>query len=145
MFTIRELCFSDYDKGVIELLSQLTIISKNKISKLRFNTFIRNLVKNHNHTIFVIEDKSQIIAIGTLLVELKLIHNFGKVGHIEDIVVHKNYRKKGIGAQMIEHLVKLAQLNGCYKTILDCDPKNEIFYKKCGFTQKGIEMSKYFE
>lgn len=145
MFLIREICYSDYDKGIIELLSQLTSISKDKIPKNKFNSYIQRLMRNNKHYIFVIEDTSQIIASGTLLIESKLIHNLGKVGHIEDIVIDKNYRKKGLGALIINHLIDLANKKECYKVILDCDIKNKLFYNKCGFKQKGIEMSYYFE
>lgn len=145
MFSIREICYSDYDKGIIELLSQLTTISIDKIPKNKFYSYIQTLMCNNNHYIFVIEDACQIIASGTLLIEFKLIHNLGKVGHIEDIVIDKNYRKKGLGALMINHLIDLANEKECYKVILDCDIKNQLFYNKCGFLQKGIEMSYYFE
>ena len=42
------------------------------------------------------------MATGTLLIEEKLLRNFGKVGHIEDIVIHLDFRKYGLGKKMIQ-------------------------------------------
>jgi glucosamine-phosphate N-acetyltransferase len=85
-----------------------------------------------------------IIGHGTLVVEKKLIHNISKVGHIEDVVIHKDCRGLNMGKKMIEHLMKVAEERGCYKVILDCDMKNVEFYVKCGLKPKGIEMARYF-
>lgn len=60
---------------------------------------IFNSLRKFNTYVIVIEDvlKSQIIAAGTLLVELKFLRGGGLVGHIEDIVTDKNYRGKKLG------------------------------------------------
>lgn len=141
---IRRLEIQDYNKGIVQLLSQLTTISKKQIKQSQFNDYIETLHRNKNHNVFVIEHKKKIIATGTLLIEHKLIHNLGEVGHIEDVVIDKDYRKQGIGLYIIGYLVKVSQVNGCYKAILDCDPKNEKFYEKCEFVKKGSQMSHYF-
>ena len=54
----------------------------------------------------MIEDtlNQKVIASGTVFVEEKLIRNYGKVGHIEDIVVSSKYRGYGLGKKMIELL-----------------------------------------
>ena len=79
------------------------------------------------------------------LIERKFIHENGLVGHIEDIVVHKEYRKMNFGLFIIEQLTYLGQVNGCYKILLDCSEKNVQFYEKCGYTRKGVEMARYIE
>ena len=55
-----------------------------------------------------------------------------KVGHVEDIVVHKDYRKLQFGRFIIEQLKHIGRETGCYKVILDCSEKNVPFYQKCG-------------
>ena len=32
----------------------------------------------------------------------------------------------------------------CYKVILDCSSDNVQFYKRCGFTEKEVQMVVYF-
>jgi len=38
-------------------------------------------------------------------VELKFLHSCHSVGHIEDIVISKEYRHVGLGKQLVERLV----------------------------------------
>lgn len=73
------------------------------------------------------------------------IHNRGKVGHIEEISIAKEHQKKGLGLKMLDALDLLAVAVGCYKNILNCGPRTEQFYIKCGYHNSGIEMSRYFE
>lgn len=77
--------------------------------------------------------------------ERKYVHENGLVGHIEDIVVHKEYRKLNFGRYIIDQLKHIGEQVGCYKIILDCSEKNVPFYEKCGFEKKGYEMAWYIE
>lgn len=91
----RHIESNDYYKDYLLLLEQLTIVEKEKINYEQFKIFVESL--SNNHIIIVIEDNNKIIGSGTLLIENKVIHNMGLVGHIEDIVIHNNYRKQGLG------------------------------------------------
>ena len=66
------------------------------------------------------------------------MRSLGLCGHIEDIVVDKSTRGKNLGKRIIELLKSIAQVNGCYKVILDCAEHNVPFYKKCGFNVKEV-------
>ena len=136
---IRKLNNNDFNQ-IITLLEQLTIVGY--VSQQDYNNFINSL--NENNMVYVIEINNIIVACGTLLIEPKLIHGCSKVGHIEDIVVDNNYRKQGYGLQIIQHLIKIAKNNDCYKIILDCDIKVQSFYEKSGFKEKNIQMALYF-
>lgn len=136
---IRRLVPEDYYKGYLDLLNQLTVT----------NTFVSyldffNQLNNINSDIFVIELDNKIVASGSILIERKFIRDFRSVGHIEDIVVDKNYRSKGLGKQIINYLTQYAKDNGCYKVILDCSKENVEFYTKCGYIDKGVCMGLYF-
>jgi glucosamine-phosphate N-acetyltransferase len=87
----------------------------------------------------------KILGTGTLIVEPKLIHGGKSVGHIEDVVVHPDYRKQGISGKIMEHLKRLAIQWNCYKIILDCAPSLKPVYEKSGFRQKSIQMAYYIE
>ena len=141
-FSIRHIDDTDIDNHYIQLLGQLTQIDS--LDKTQTFEFLRSLGKNH--AIFVIEDyeTNKVVASGTILIETKLIHNNGKIGHIEDIVVDKGYRGFGLGKLMIDHLSTYAKNQGCYKCILDCSEDNILFYEKCGYKLKGVQMSSYF-
>ena len=138
---IRNIEINDFNKGYLELLSQLSN-TINVESKNKFTDFIKKL--NQNHKIIIIEIDNKIVATGTLLIENKIIHNFSKVGHIEDIVVDTTTRGYGLGKIIINYLSDLAKENGCYKVILNCIETNIGFYEKCDFVKKEVQMVKYF-
>jgi glucosamine-phosphate N-acetyltransferase len=142
---IKNLECNDLYKSYITLLSQLSYCTTS-IKKKEWNDFFQDLQNNKHHFIFVIEDheKKQIIASITLLIENKVLRNFGKVGHIEDLVVDKNYRKLGLAQKLIEYCISISKTKyHCYKVILNCDESLKEFYKKFSFKQKNIEMSLY--
>jgi Acetyltransferases len=99
-----------------------------------FSSFIKNLADNNS--VFVIKDNRRIIATSTIIIEQKLIRSAGKVAHVEDVVIDKEYRGMSLGNRMINYCVDYAKSMGCYKIILDCDNKVKQFYEKCGFTNK---------
>ena len=143
-FSIRHIQENDIDDDYYRLLGQLTEINVESMEMQKTKDFIHGL--NENHCIYVIECDStnEIIATGTLFIEQKLIRNYGKVGHIEDIVVDKHWRGYGLGKYMIDHLGKESKKKGCYKCILDCADNNVGFYEKCSYVRKGAQMSLYF-
>ena len=144
MFSFRIIDKYDIDLEYFELLGQLTCVDLDKLDTNKTNAFYNQL--SNNHRVFVIEDsgRDKIIASGTLLIEPKLIRNYGKVGHIEDIVVSEKMRGFGLGKKMIYYLSDYAKSEGCYKCILDCSDENVGFYEKCSYVRKGSQMSLYF-
>lgn len=143
MEDIRELELEDYSKGVLELYEQNFDIDSSKIDKKDFSKYILNKRKS-NYKIFVIEYNFKIIGIASCFIEQKLIHNFGKVSHIEDVIIDKNFRNKGLGKKIIKKCIDYSKSNNCYKIILDCFEEKKEFYEKCGFSKKGCFMSLYF-
>lgn len=141
-YQINKLSKNDYHKGFLELLEQLTEVNPDSISYEMFCEHLDSITSD----IYVIKNisKNVIVASGSLLIEKKFIHGLSSVGHIEDIVVDCDYRGMGFGKQIVDYLVNKAKINGCYKVILDCSEQNVEFYKKCGFDEKGIEMTIYF-
>ena len=139
----RNLQKTDYNKNYLQLLQQLTIIDPDKISNELFSTFVDNL--SNKHQIYVIEDTKLNIIIGTItiLIEPKLIHTMGLVCHIEDIVVHEDFRGLKLSKKLINKGIDVAKNCGCYKIILDCNNVNIGLYEKCGFIHNGNQLSLY--
>lgn len=147
-YTLRRIQADDYELGALKVLQTLTTVGE--ISKQEFTTLINQWdtvkISNGLHYIYntiVIIDKSinEIVAIGSILIEEKLIHKCGLVGHIEDISVLENQQGKKLGLNLINELIKIGKSIGVYKIILDCDEKNVKFYEKCGLSTCGIEMN----
>lgn len=143
-FSLRALRLQDLGDNYFTLLGQLSVMDIEKMSADQSAKLFRRF--GDHHQIHVLEDKASglIVGTGTLFIEDKFLRNYGKVGHIEDIVVHSDYRGYGLGKIMIEHLTKQAKIGGCYKCILDCSDDNVGFYEKCGYVKKGAQMGAYF-
>jgi len=171
-YTIQKINSNNCIKSYLKLLKQdFTIdIDMDNLNINDFNYFINNL--NDDHQIFIVMDNinnnnnsnsntninitnnesnnnvsnndENIIGSATILIETKIIHNFGKVAHIEDVIVDNNYRGKGLGKMLINTCINYAKDHNCYKIILNCNDKNIPFYEKCGFSKKENEMALYF-
>jgi glucosamine-phosphate N-acetyltransferase len=138
----RQLEINDYNLGYLKVLEQLTSVGD--ISYEEWTTRYNEIQNNPCIQVWVMVDTNTIIATGTIILEPKFIHNTGKVGHIEDIVVDKDKNGLGIGKKLIDDLVNIARNNGCYKVILNCSEKNVGFYEKAGFKLKDKQMALYF-
>jgi len=128
---IRELEQNDLFNGFLESLDSLRNVSN--IDKEKAIKIFSNIKSSQNQKIFVAILESKVVASTTLIVEQKFIHDGGLVGHIEDVVVSKEYQGKGIGEELILHVLDYAKKNNCYKTILDCNDNVKLFYERIGF------------
>jgi len=128
---IRELEQKDLFNGFLESMDSLrnaSDIDKDKAEK------IFSIIKSgQNQKIFVAILEDKVVASTTLIIEQKFIHDGGLVGHIEDVVVSKEYQGKGIGKELIIQVLDYAKKNNCYKTILDCSDDVKSFYERIGF------------
>jgi|LauGreDrversion4_2_1035121.scaffolds.fasta_scaffold30185_4 glucosamine-phosphate N-acetyltransferase len=138
LLNFRRLEKEDYDKNYLELLKQLTTVGD--ISKEKYETTFDKM----GAEVWVVEFEGKIIASVSLLLEQKMIHECGIVGHLEDVVVDKDYRKYGLGKFIIERIIKIARERGCYKLIGDCKSELLGFYEKNGFESKCVQISIYF-
>lgn len=129
--SIRKLQKEDLWNGFLTSLDSLRQASN--IDKKYAENIFDKINQNPDHVIAVAIIERRIVGSATLLIETKFIHNGGKVGHIEDVVVDKEHQGKGIGEKIIKFLLKYAEERGCYKTILDCSDEVKPFYEKLGF------------
>ncbi len=128
---VRELKEEDLFNGFLTSLDSLKKTSD--ISKKTAEEIFRKINSNKDHIIAVAVLEDKIVGAATLLIEQKFIHKGGLVGHIEDVVVDRNFQGKKIGKKIIEYLLEHSKNRGCYKTILDCSDDVKPFYEKLGF------------
>lgn len=133
---IRILKSSDYYKGYLTLLSQLN----NHIEPFTAVQFHENLQKilKQGSIIAVIEDKGSIIATAKLFIEEKF---YSAHAHIEDVVVHEQYRHRGLGTKLLQFLQYYCEK--CYKISLVSKPELHMFYTNNGFTLSGNHYVKF--
>ena len=135
---IRKIIETDLENGFLESLDNLRQTSNLEQSSVR--DILKKILENENHIIHVAELNGKIVGSTTLLIEQKFIHEGGFVGHIEDVVVNKEFEGQGIGMKLVLSLLDVAKERKCYKTILNCEDKLIPFYEKIGFKQKSTEM-----
>ena len=135
---IREIEESDLEKGFLETLDFLRNTSD--LDKNKAKEILKKIKQNTNHIIYVAIDNKKIVGSTTLLIEQKFIHDGGLVGHIEDVVVRKDYEGKGIGIKLVTSMLEHAKEKNCYKTILDCKDDVKQFYERIGFKRESNGM-----
>ena len=135
---IREVEEDDLKNGFLESLDFLKKASN--IDKNKAKEILKKIKQNPNHIIHVAVDDNKIVGSTTLFIEQKFIHDGGLVGHIEDVVVRKDYEGKGIGIKLVTSMLEHAKEKNCYKTILDCKDSLKPFYEKMGFKQATNQM-----
>ena len=128
---IREIEEEDLDKGFLEVLDNLRKTSD--LDGHKAKEVLEKIKQNPNHRIHVAVDGNKVVGTTTLFIEQKFIHRGGLVGHIEDVVVRKDYEGTGIGIKLVRSLLEYAKMRRCYKTILDCNDNVKPFYEKIGF------------
>ena len=123
---------------VLALLSQLTTVTDKKgqtISDEYYNYLFRLLPNTHYIYVMysekdeIAEEEEQLVGMGTLIVERKLVHGGYPVGHIEDIVCHPNKQRKGIGSKILDKLFQISKKERCYRCSLVRKNCNKKFYE----------------
>ena len=135
---IREIRENDLENGFLETLDFLRKVSD--LDKNKAKEILEKIKQNPNQIIQVAIDDKKIVGCITLLIEQKFIHDGGLVGHIEDVVVRKDYEGKGIGMKLVTSMLEYAKRKNCYKTILDCKDDVKQFYERIGFKHESNGM-----
>lgn len=90
-----------------------------------------------------IYEKEKCIGISGFWINTKLYS--GKYLEMDNVVVHENYRSKGIGKLLCDWCIQKAKENNCKHIMLDAYLENEKahkFYEREGFIKKGYHFMK---
>jgi glucosamine-phosphate N-acetyltransferase len=126
---IRELTGQDLTERFLETLASLSEVNLSvteaaEVFQRRLRAGIRTFVALHH---------DEIVGTASLLIEQKFIHHGGKSGHIEDVAVHHDHQRQGIGSLLVAHATEEARKAGCYKVMLNCFDDRIPFYAKLGY------------
>ncbi|MGR9088854.1 MAG: N-acetyltransferase family protein [Gammaproteobacteria bacterium] len=110
---------------------------------------VNELLSNPQMGIFlVIEDKGKIVGAVSLLFVVSTALG-GKAALLEDFVLTKHARGKGLGKRLLKHAIQFAFLSGCRRITLMTDQDNlaaQSLYRKMGFSVSTmIPMRLVFE
>ena len=76
----------------------------------------------------------------TLAIVPNLTRGAQPYGLIENVVTHRDYRKKGFSTRILQHALQIARERDCYKVMLLTGHKDEAtlkFYERAGF-KRGV-------
>lgn len=133
---IAELTAADLSLGFLESLASLTEVG---MTPQEAQAVFRQRLKAGIRT-YVARQDGRIVGTASLLLELKFIHKGGRVGHIEDVAVHKDHQRKGIGTALVAHCTQEAKKLGCYKVILNCFERLVPFYTRIGYHRQDVGL-----
>ena len=135
---IREIAKDDLTDEYFLLLSQLS----GELKSYNVYNIWKAYLEGSSKTYVYINNENRIVGTATIIVEDKFLRCGSSVGHIEDVVVDKTCRTRGVGRELTNKCVEFAEEHGCYKVVLDCSEKNIPFYVKCGFNPDAYCMRK---
>jgi len=120
---IREMTGLDITREFLETLSSLAEVNLTvgQAAKV-FQRRLRNNIRT-----YLALDENQVVGTASLLVEQKFIHAGGRVGHIEDVAVRRDYQRKGVGKLLVQRTIVEAEKAGCYKVLLGLFPRPRAF------------------
>lgn len=147
MIDASDINTNDYNlQNLIRILEQLsshkttTKIEDIDLDKIREHIHHIAESKINKKHLMVIKYEDQIVGTGSVLIENKLIHDMGRAGHIEDVVVDETFRGLGLAKMLMQRLIGYAKEHGCYKIILDASDLVMPFYEKLGFKRHANNM-----
>ena len=100
---------------------------------------LKKELEDSNSTYFVCKNKNEIIGFTGITIILD-------TAELNNIVVKKTYRGKGISSQLLEYLINFAKSKNCKHINLEVSSNNTIainLYKKFNFKQVGIRPNYY--
>jgi GNAT superfamily N-acetyltransferase len=111
-------------------------IEQGKAIFARMNTY-------PNYKVFVATAQDRIVGAFALLIMDNLAHMGAPSGVVEDVIVHPEWRGRGIGKLMMASAAERRQKFRCYKMALSSNRRREAahrFYESLGFERHGYSF-----
>ena len=148
MYDIREIRQSECSwlKSIFfyTLYSQLTECSL--LEKNEFEDWFNTVQNNPCFKLFgVITSNQKLVGLGSIYIFTKYYRNKGKSAYLEDLIIDKEHRHRGLGKKIIEKIIHKCKELHCYKLQLNCIPELKQFYNSTGFKNKVIGMEIRFQ
>lgn len=116
----RDITIEDYEKLISFWKANYFV--KEMDNYERFKLFLE---KNSNLSILAIDDGK---IVGTALGSFD-----GRRGYLQKLVVDNDFRKNGLGKQLVERIIKKLQALGAIYIPIAVEEEVVSFYEKCGF------------
>ena len=136
----------DDQSGIYALIEQLKDYVKfeRMSSNQRSLKTLVNLINSPDCVVLVAEDEGKIIGLLTMWARPTLFHG-AKSALIDELIVDKTYRGRGVGKELVKNAFAEAKLRSCVEIEVSTEKTNRKaieFYRKCGFTEEHILLEK---
>ena len=94
------------------------------------------IMNDPNHHIIVKEIDGKLVSSCVCVIIPNLTRGIRPYAFVENVVTHKDYRKKGYATECLDYAKKIASDNNCYKMMLLTGSKREStlrFYQNAGY------------
>ena len=94
------------------------------------------IINDKNHHIIVNEEDGMIVSSCVCVIIPNLTRNVRPYAFVENVVTHKDYRKKGLASACLDYAREIARKENCYKMMLltgSKDPNTLRFYESAGY------------
>lgn len=133
---VREMLSEDFD-NLMELYTQL---HENQLPEKTDEVvqLWKKILNDKNHHIIVAEENGKIVSSCVCIIIPNLTHNQRPYALIENVVTHKDYRKKGLATSCLNYAKEIALREKCYKLMLLTGSKKQStlnFYEEAGYNK----------
>ena len=100
----------------------------------------RNLLNEVNSHILVAEIEGVVVGFVNFTTRKTILHR-GLSGLIDELIIAKSYRGKGIGKQLLSSAIEKSRQLGCCEVEVSTEKTNikaREFYRQYGFTERGM-------
>ncbi len=142
--TIREAKISDLS-SVLALYAYLLTDKESEyvLTLKEAKKIFKQIKKYPDYKLFIAMIEKELVGTFALLIMDNIGHMGMPIGIVENFVVKPDYRRKGIGARMMEFAMDYSKKKGCYKMMLSSNMKRKKahhFYASLGFMRHGYSF-----
>lgn len=135
MNKVRRMKFDELDK-LLELYKHLNPEDMDMAGSDYIKRVWQDICEDPNIIYFVIEEDDLLVSSCNISIIKNLTRQGRPYGLIENVVTHKDYRKRGYGKAVLQKAIEAAKERNCYKVMLMTSRKEEStlrFYEEAGF------------
>jgi ribosomal protein S18 acetylase RimI-like enzyme len=141
MYTIRNCVLTDYRK-VLYFLRELWPDKKLITNELK--TVYENGINNENQIYICAETEDRMVGFCSLTIVNSFLAS-GKLAYIDELIVDRNFRRKGIGLLLLSEIERIAKEKYCNQIELVSAFHREnahLFYERYGFNKEAFLFTK---
>jgi ribosomal protein S18 acetylase RimI-like enzyme len=118
---------------ILKLYEQLN--PEEKVINIKDAKVIWKTIEKNNIKYFIAKEDGKVVSLCYIAIIPNLTRNGKPIGFIENVITDENYRRKGLGKNVMEMAIKFAKESNCYKALLQSNKKesSQKFYESIGF------------